>query len=148
MNPEASLARYRSSRALDWWCTWLIIGLGATFLTPGTSLGGEGYWRLLEIMSEDSWGAICVSVGALRLAALIINGRAYEGSPIVRAFGAAMGTALWMEFALAFLDMSIRSGTVSPGLWVNLCFAGCDFHNCLRAGRDIIHARRARERSR
>jgi hypothetical protein len=132
-------------RALDWGCAALIAAWGATLLLPGDTLASSpAYELILARAPEDVWGWLCVGVGALHAGALVINGRAYEGMPLVRALAAAIGATLWGQFAVAFLEVSIHMGVASMGLPATLVPIVLNIYCAMRSGADAVHGRRAR----
>lgn len=133
-------------RALDWGCALLILGWGLALLAPGETLtSSPAYASLLTRGPEAVWGWLCVSVGLVHAVALVVNGRAYEGMPIVRAFAAVIGATLWGQFAYAFVVVSVRMDIVSLGIPATLVPLVLNLYCASRAGVDAVHGRRARD---
>lgn len=141
---DVEIAQHQS-RALDWGCAVMILAWGIALLIPGNTLtSAPAYESILDRAPEWAWGALCIAVGLIRGVALIVNGRIYEGSPIIRAVAAAIGAMVWVQFLLAFLIISNQAGVISLGVPAALVMAGLDLFCAARAGSDAIHGRRAR----
>lgn len=133
-------------RALDWGCALLILGWGLALLAPGETLSSSpAYANILSRASEAAWGWLCISVGLIHAIALLVNGRAYEGMPIVRAFAAVIGATLWGQFAYGFVTVSASMGIVSLGIPATIVPLVLNLYCAGRAGEDAVHGRRARD---
>lgn len=120
---------------------------GVALLWPGDSFGrSAAYADILRMQSEETWGAVLLLLAILRIAALIINGHAFEGSPAVRGVAAALTMAIWLQFGLAFAAVDATLGAITIGLPTTLVLAGVDLFCVSRSGLDFITARRARMR--
>lgn len=100
--------------------------MGFTSVYWGLRLVGENdawsnpqaWYLLLGIFEENTWGWIFITVGLLRLLALIINGTFAntwysKTSPWVRAVGASGSAVLWF---MAFMSTS-ATGTSGGGIY-------------------------------
>lgn len=130
------------SRALDWACAAAIFLWGVTLLFPGATLEASDAYRLLrELADEGVWAAIFLATGALRFAALLINGHWKEGSPVLRAIAACLGFVCWTLIFTGFLELSLDRGVVSVGAAMYLVLMGADIFSAARAGADAVRAR-------
>lgn len=132
----------RRSRALDWFCAAMVMGWGVSLALPGNTLGSSpAYAPFLERFPEPVWAAILIAVGMLRFVALMINGHAPQGSPVLRGLAALLGVLIWTHFLYGFLDVSIRMGVASAGIGINVVMLGADFFSMGRAAADATRAR-------
>jgi len=130
------------SRALDWACAAAIFLWGVTLLFPGATLEASDAYRFLRaIAGEEAWAATFLAIGAMRFAALIINGHWKEGSPVLRAIAACMGLVCWTLIFTGFVDLSIERGVISVGVSMYLVLMGADIFSAARAGADAVRAR-------
>lgn len=136
-------ARRKASRALDWFCAAMVLAWGISLALPGETLASSPAYEFFveRGISETAWASILISVGALRLLALVVNGHAPQGSPIVRGLAAFLGVIIWAHFLAGFLDVSIRMGVASAGIGINLVMLGADIFSTGRASADAIRAR-------
>lgn len=135
----------RRERALDWAGASMMLLWGATLLMPGQTFGrSAAYSDVLRLASEAWWGGALLGLGLARGAALIINGRLYEGSPAIRGLAALLGVVIWIQFAYAFGKVSEDVGAIVIGFPTTLGLAGMDLWSAMRSSADFINARRAR----
>jgi hypothetical protein len=133
---------YRKSRALDWVCAAMILAWGITLAAPGNAMAQSPVYRIfLEKFPEPVWAFILCAIGVARLLALIINGHAPRGSPVLRGGAAFLGVIVWGHFLGGFLDVSIRNGTLSGGVGLNIVMLGAEIFSIGRATADAMRAR-------
>lgn len=103
-------------RHYDWSAAAYILACGIVFLLPGETFNNSpAYASLAQYGTEAVWGALCSAVGLLRIAALLVNGRAPRGSPLLRAATALIGAATWTMVGAGFIAFSLHSGVWSLG---------------------------------
>ncbi len=96
------------ARASEWGCAGLLIWLGSMFSRwPDIFDGSLSYGGLARLADEAVWGAVCVVIGVLRLAALVINGTfasSWYGrwSPHVRGACAFASCGVWFPLLWGF----------------------------------------------
>lgn len=110
---------YVEGRAFEWVMAASMFFAGMELaLWPGTLSFGAFQW-LLEVMSQPQIGTFMIMVGWLRMCGLMLNGQTIGNKkigPYVRAFCGVLAGSLWVQFALALLQLSIRQGFPSIGL--------------------------------
>jgi hypothetical protein len=99
------------------WPSWVmsavLFGIGVMlFLNPHIfthDVKAYQYIYLNEIINQRFWAFCCTGIGAMRLAALIINGTipTFIWSPHVRAAGSAISCFIWLQIFLATLAMCL-----------------------------------------
>lgn len=103
-------------RHYDWAAGLYILACGLVLLLPGHTFAySPAYVSLTQYAPETTWGLLWTIVGLARIAALIVNGRAPRGSPILRALTALVGAATWSMVGAGFIVYSISSGIPSLG---------------------------------
>lgn len=133
------------SRALDWQLATIIIAVGSALGLPGETLAVSKMGAtLLARANETQWSAFLIFIGLARIAALIINGRWRDGSPVIRSGAAAFGAVIWSQFAVASLDVSLRGGVSNLALPVWLSLLGGDLFCMARSAVDARRAHRVR----
>jgi hypothetical protein len=97
---------------------------------------------LLEVLPQAwlKWGFLIA--GALRLAALVANGKWPYRGPVLRAIGALSGAIIWSQISAALYRLSGVAGTpLSPGISVYLVLSVIELLSMYRA---LVMANRAR----
>ncbi len=96
-------------RAIEWICAVNLIWWGSKLTGPNDAWSNVQAWAfMLSWFSENAWGWIFISLGWLRILALIINGTFAntwysDASPWVRGVGAGLSATLWF---MVFLSVS------------------------------------------
>ena len=91
------LVRFRRTfreRTPEWMLAFVLWGWGGLLLLPGNSFDRPFFRPLAAIAPETTWGAITFVVGAIRIAALYVNGSRTE-TPRIRQVGSFMGMVVW-----------------------------------------------------
>jgi len=127
---------YMQTRMLEMGLAAMMVTCGTALLWPGETFASPIYAVLVRWMTETQGGLFLLSVGLLRLAALIINGR-WRSSPIARIAGCLTGCGFWFTFAV-----SVGHVDRGPefGMPILLPMAGTlfllEFFSALRCGTD------------
>ncbi|HEV7258914.1 MAG TPA: hypothetical protein VGN82_14130 [Bosea sp. (in: a-proteobacteria)] len=133
------------ARRSEWVLAGILIVWGWILTGPDQTFAGNRAWsQMAAIMPENSWGWFAISVGAFRLAALIVNGT-FAGtwygrwSPHVRALASFLTCFLWFQisFGLWNSDAATTGLAVYPGLLV------LDAMNIVAASKDAAGMDRA-----
>lgn len=140
-----NIIRRKRFLALDWAAASLIVGLGLMLFLPGDSLAGPTCGPLIARAPEVVWAYGLTIVGALRIAALIINGRMRRGSPLLRLIGGVLGAWIWSQFFTGSLEFSFRVGVPTPDLAYTLFLMICEIGLCVRATLQLMRAVKANE---
>jgi len=127
---------YMQTRMLEMGLAALMIACGILLLWPGDTFASPIYAVLVRWMTEDQGGWFLSSVGILRSAALVINGR-WRSSPIARIAGCLTGSGFWFTFAVSVASVD-RGEALGPPIL--LAMAGTlfvlEFFSALRCGTD------------
>ncbi len=105
-SPIRTMARdmrsHFGSRAWEWILAGMMLGVSYQFLSGGDTVASTRSYAVLAWMGDDDmWGETALTIGGLRLVALIINGsfrRSRYVSPVVRLAASMASIAYW--FAL------------------------------------------------
>ena len=123
------------TRAVEYMLAWLMIGWGVAVLLPGDILIGPTSKYLLTIASEPAWGVMAITVGSLRLMALIING-SWRRSPLLRLFGAVCGLMWWIWQGGIYWSAVSQGAPPFPNLSIYPVFVFFEGYSCFRCGQD------------
>lgn len=96
------------TRAIEWLFASMMIVWGAMLLLPGNMLSHPTFDLLLQVAPERTWGFFSITVGYIRVAALIINGH-WRRSPILRMLASILGMMSWTCLAY-FYGASMYAG--------------------------------------
>lgn len=130
-----ALAERYPTRSVEYLLAWVMIVWGSFALWPGDIMVGPIYRHLLALAPEPFWGALGISVGLLRLYALVRNG-GWKASPVARFAGALMGLNFWLVL-FALYTAAIRSGAPDFPFRGAFCvFIFFEAYSCFRCGQD------------
>jgi len=96
--------KHLPSRQLEWWLAVAMVMAGLVLAHPVATFELAPYARLREIAPEDTWAAICLWLGLIRLLVLGINGSLPRGSPHMRAILSILCGAVWVQFGMAYFE--------------------------------------------
>lgn len=88
-------------RAVEWLFASMMLAWGFFLWLPFETFAAPQYALLKALAPEPVWGAFSVSIGGMRMAALVINGQVRQ-TPLVRALGAGLGMIWWMVLSFLF----------------------------------------------
>lgn len=126
-----------SNRLFEWATTAMMLGIAVTLLLSPRSIEASSFHLMLQAgVPQQLFALFFVSVGLLRVAALIANGRWPIYGPLARALGAIAGAVIWGQLCLALIGMSPITGTVSLGVPVYIVLVGGELFSCFRAVSD------------
>ena len=147
--PDMMIRKLREhfpARIPEWANAWLLLSWGAyTLLHPGVfeQAPMQGLVALSPVPSPDPaerfWGMITILVGAVRLAALFING-AYSRTPIVRLLTSLLSAFVWAQI----LNGIFSTGVPAHGLVMYSGALVLDLISAYRAGCDTAIAEATR----
>lgn len=120
------------TRVMEWLLAGIMVswGVGAWNL-PADSWASPHYSGLSRIADNHTWGAVCATIGILRLAALLRNG-GWRPSPHLRAASAFLACFMWLQLTLGFFAADITSMAIAVYPWLLLA----DIYNVFRASSD------------
>lgn len=118
-----------SKRVSEWSNAGITFVLGWLFLlNTGMFEANPEIWKRLAIFAtQTTWGWSCLTIGTIRLVALVVNG-AYVRSPAVRAVCAFITSFLWYQLAVSLIPNAAIGAAVFPILTL------ADIYNTIRAG--------------
>ena len=124
-------------RMIEWFFASVFLAISAVLFLPDKTMSPPLFQFHLSLMSEYAWALVFFIVGALRVAALITNGRAPRGSPAIRCTMALISAVVFATLAAAF----IKSGPL--GWWAASVYSVAtvfEFITIYRAIQDVSHA--------
>lgn len=131
----ATSTRY-PTRTVEHAFAWIIIVWSYSVLLPEQMLKGAVYRPMLDIMPEQAWGWIGLTIGVLRVIALLANGH-WHPTPELRLVGALWGTMFWIALAYCYA-VAIAAG--APDFPMRRAFyvlIFCELYSCYRCGQDM-----------
>lgn len=120
------------SRLGEWIATgWLIQFGWILYMPPDVFATSPNLAVMAQVATEQTWGAICLVIGGLHLAALSINGTfpRFRWSPHIRAASSLVGFFLWFQIVLAIW----QSGVGGTGLGTYRLLLLLEGYNFIRA---------------
>ena len=135
-------------RVAEWFATALLLQFGLILYGPEQVFPNSPNLAVMaQWASEQTWGAICLGVGGVHLAALTVNGTfpGFRFSPHIRAVASFLACFLWFQITLAIF----MSGIGGTGLGTYRLVLALEIWNVVRACVDIgaIERRRAAARA-
>lgn len=124
-------------RAVEYLLAWLMVGWGSALLLPGPILVGDVYRYLLVLAPEPVIGLFSITVGLIRIAALVING-AWRRGPLVRLAGAALGLIWWVVLGQFYGLAVIQGAPPFPMLAFFPVFIFFEGYSGYRCGQDAF----------
>lgn len=110
---------YVKGRIFEWTMALSMLFGGVELLLWDNVLTFGAFKWMLIFMSQKWIGSFMLFVGWFRISSLMFNGQLFLGrkiGPIVRSFCAVLSAALWAQFALALVVLSIDQGYPSLGV--------------------------------
>jgi len=140
------IKRHFPTRVSEWFLSGALVAWGWILLSPGDTFSASPSFAHMAVMaSERTWGLAAITVGLVRVVALIINGTFADtgysrASPYVRAIMSILACFVWAQITLGL----IGAPNTSTGLAVYPILFLLDSWNCVRAAGDAGEARKAR----
>ncbi len=134
----SGIANHFRLRATEWFGCAVLLQLGKTLYFPPPAFPHSESWDVMAaMMSEESWGLIFLAIGALRLAALTVNGtfKGFRFSPHIRCATAFLAAGLWLQVVLSMLEAA-PNGT---GYVVYRLILLLELYNVWRSAADAGH---------
>lgn len=127
------------TRAIEWLFACMMMVWGAMLLLPGNMLSAPTFELLLAVAPERTWGFFSITVGYLRVMALVINGH-WRRSPILRMLAAVLGMMWWTCLAW-FYGLAIFNGAPPfPMYGCIFLFIFFEGYSAYRCGEDAAKA--------
>ena len=126
----------KKNRTIEWEHSIIMIVIGIVILLPfHQALSTPAAAGMVAVMSENAWGMTFLSVGIIRVIALIINGKLPLGSPLARVIGASFNSILLSVIVVSFYD------AYPSGLWagsIYLIFVFFEMRIIYLATKDLL----------
>ena len=117
------------ARASEWALAVATLLLGVSFVFNETLFVDSGWRALAQFASQETWGFVCTTLGALRLLVLLING-AWWRSPHLRALMAFLSCFVWWQMSSDLVPNFALGFALLPPI------LALDAYNAIRAGRE------------
>lgn len=122
-----------NARASEWVLACIMTSIGLMFLRPTDLFGNsEAYFGLARIASQGTWGWFCFACGALRLAALTVNGSWVPSTYHLRAITSLLSCFFWFQISIALMISDQPSMSLGTFPWL----LALDLICCHRAAGD------------
>lgn len=123
------------TRSVEYMLAWMLVAWSFMVALPGAMLQGSQYQYMTLFMPEAAWAAIGITVGALRLFALIRNG-SWSRSPYLRLAGASVGFIFWQFLALLYGIAFMHGAPLFPMYGCLPVFMFFEAYSSFRCGQD------------
>lgn len=129
------------TRAVEYLLAWLMMAWGIALALPGDMLSqSPQYAYLVAVAPESTWAAFSLTIGFLRLVALVINGGMPRGTPVMRFIGAGFGCSFWIVLGVLYWT-AIRNGSPAfPSVGFFAVFFFFEGYSCYRCAQDFSRA--------
>jgi hypothetical protein len=127
------------TRSVEWLLASMMVAWGAGLLLPGDTLSLPQYRLLAAIASEPLWASWSLSMGAVRMVALYVNG-SWRRTPLIRAFCAILGMAWWLVLGFMFVAAAEAGNPFAAGLMWFPVFIIFEGYSVVRGARDSYHS--------
>lgn len=101
------------TRSTEWLLSICMFLWGVKIMQPLTEFDAPVYGVMKLLIRETGWGAIAVTIGALRMLGLAINGL-WRRSPVIRAFGSFCAGLFWLAVCVLMWMGNQRYGGYLP----------------------------------
>jgi len=130
-------------RGLEWFSAAVMLSWGLVLALPGDTLAQPSFAEFAQHgFTERVLAWVAGLIGALRLAALYVNGRSPR-SPHVRVIGCLLGCLFWERVAWLLLAGTwSQAGVASVSAAVYALLGLADFLGIFRSAYDVRYTRR------
>ena len=126
-----------SNRLFEWYATSTMLGIALSLaVSPGVIKNSAFSYMLDSGLTQYGVLLLLLLFGAVRIAALLANGKVPVYGPIARALCAMGGAVMWLQFCLALLKYSASQGVLTPGVTVYFFMMVGEVFSCYRAAVD------------
>lgn len=125
------------TRSVEWCLGAMMVGWGFGLLLSGSTMQLAPYRTLGAIAPGYVWAAWSLSIGALRLLALFVNG-AYFRTPLIRAGCSVLGFVWWLVLGFLFRAGAADEPLPATLLWYPV-FVFFEGYSVYRGARDSYH---------
>ncbi|MGB5902549.1 MAG: hypothetical protein WBH00_06815 [Xanthobacteraceae bacterium] len=125
----AGLVRHFNNRISEAGAAWMMIGI-AVLISMNPAAADAHSFDLIGVAIVDDWLAPAfLTVGVVRMAALIANGNWPVYGPWMRAGGALLGALIWSQMCLSLVILALPS----PGIPIYAVLTGSELISIYRA---------------
>ena len=125
----AGLVRHFNNRISEAGAAWMMIGIAVLIATNPAAADAHSF-DLIGVAVVDDWLAPAfLSVGVVRMAALIANGNWPVYGPWMRAGGALLGALIWSQMCLSLVVLALPS----PGIPIYAVLTGTELFSIYRS---------------
>lgn len=110
------LAQFTHERLAEWVFTSIMILVGMEILIWPTTLKNSAFLYMPGAGLPTFVGCIYLTVGVVRAAALLANGRSWVYGPRMRAYGALASAVIWGQMCLSLIVLAPERGVPSIGI--------------------------------
>lgn len=102
---------------------------GFILLLPYDTLVAHGYWYILRIANENTWGGICFAVGLIQFYSVFITKKKF-----IKVLSLSLQTFIWSFIGTMFLvnDIAFSDNTINTAFATYLCLAGLSLYTARR----------------
>jgi hypothetical protein len=115
----ALLDYYLEGRRFEWIMTVAMLWLAVAMAVSPRMLRASEFQFVTLVMSPLFVASMLFAIGWMRMLGLLLNGYIIRGcrlGPVIRSASAIGGAVMWVQFALALVQLSISQGFMSPGV--------------------------------
>lgn len=124
MSGVVRIALLQRNRLFEWVTSVITLAVGIHLIIWPHAIEQSAFRLILTLIGNQTLTLIFLSLGILRIAALISNGRSTFYGPHVRSLGALFGACLWGQMAWA-LAMLIPEFGMPPSVGVEVYLGLC-----------------------
>ena len=125
----AGLVRHFNNRISEASAAWMMIGIAVLIATNPAAADAHSF-DLIGVAVVDDWLAPAfLTVGMVRMAALIANGSWPVYGPWMRASGALVGALIWSQMCLSLVILALPS----PGIPIYAVLTATELFSIYRA---------------
>jgi hypothetical protein len=132
--PLDAPGKYSANRLFEWVSAIGMLNTGLVLMIWPHTLAAGNLRPLLHVLAAGELTAIYCSLGVIRAATLILNGRLDHWGPKIRAAMASVSCIVWLQM-IAALWLQLGQPSMITGILIAL--AGGEFRSVVRARRDL-----------
>lgn len=141
------IGQHFPQRVSEWIMGGLLLFYTAAISVDESAFDGPSFSVLLSLADRETWALICMVVGLVRMAALVINGsfHNFRHAPHLRAFASAGAGIFWGQIVLGLVVAVIWQDGRLHVVAVYMTFMTFELWNFFRASADVGASRRQRK---
>ncbi len=110
---------YVEGRVFEWVMGLSMATVGIEIIVWPNTIDASAFRDLNLVISERALTFLLLFIGWSRCSALMLNGQRLMGiklGPYIRAAMSIFAAMIWVQFAMALVELSVSRGTPSPGI--------------------------------